>query len=108
MIMQIKLLKVNGNECFQQQYGYSMRNESSGRSEVPHSAVQSPLHPLPYFLLILAKRSGTERVALAKALLGFVAVAAAQLRLSTATEVKSPGILTGSLSCYEKGKICSK
>lgn len=61
MIMQIKLLKVNENERFQQQYRYSMRNETSGLSKVPRSAVQTPLHQLPYFLLILAKRSGTEQ-----------------------------------------------
>lgn len=89
MIMQIKLLKVNGNECFEQEYGYSMRNESSSLSKVPCSAVQNPLHQLPYFLLILARWSGTEQVTLAKAFLGFVAVAEAQPRASLATAGRS-------------------
>lgn len=64
--------------------GYSMRNESSSLSKVPRSAVQNTLHQLPFFLLILAKWSGTEEVTLTKIFLGFVAVAAVQPRLSIA------------------------
>lgn len=51
--------------------GYSMRNESSRISKVPCSAVQNTLHQLPFFLLILAKWSGTEQVTPTKAFLGF-------------------------------------
>lgn len=53
---------------------YSTRNESSSLSKVPHSAVQNTLHQLPFFLLILAKWSGTEQVTLSKLFLGFVDV----------------------------------
>lgn len=69
--------------------GYSMRNESSSLSKVPHSAVQNTLHQLPFFLLILAKWSGTEQVTQMKLFLGFVAVAAVQPRLSLAAACRN-------------------